>query len=249
MDLFSLQERSRQVEEVLPDSDRINQDFRPRAYLLQMEFWLSHFNTNFWMPVILLIILILIAGLRSGPLEIGIFVAGFTGTSAELILLIGIQVVFGYIYLYLSIIVTVFMSGLAAGALMVNKLPGKITHRKFRSLQAFLAVLTGLLALVFLWMERTQLPEILLHILFNSFTFLVASATGLLFAAAALLRRSGIASTASRLYSTDLAGSAGGALLTSILLIPLLGLRGSLILILGINGLAVLYSWMRQKVI
>ncbi len=199
--------------------------------------------------MIILIILIALAGLRSGPLETGIFTAGFTGTAAELIMLIGIQVVFGYIYLYLAIIVTVFMSGLAAGALLTYRVLGEITYVKFRLTQVLLAAIIGLMAMTFILIERTQLPEILLHAIFISLTFLVAFVSGLLFASAALLRRSGIANTTSRLYSTDLAGSAAGALLTAILLIPLLGLIGSLALIILLNLLALLYSFIRKNAI
>jgi spermidine synthase len=249
LDLFSLQERSQQVEQIIQDGELINHDFRPRAYFLQLDYWLSHFNTNFWMPVMILIILIALAGLRGSPLDTAIFTAGFTGTAAELILLLGIQVVFGYIYLYLAIIVTVFMSGLATGALIADKIFGEITYMKFRFTQFLLAAIVGLMAATFLLIGRTQIPGILLHVIFISLTFLVAFVSGLLFASAAILRRSGIASTTSRLYSTDLAGSAAGALLTAILLIPLLGLTGSLAVIIFINLLALMYSVIRKTAI
>lgn len=249
LDPVSLEERSGQIEGIIQDGDLINHDFRPRAYFLQLDYWLSHFNTNFWMPVIILIILILLAGLRSGSLETGIFTAGFTGTAAELIILLGIQVVFGYIYLYLAVIVSVYMSGLAAGTLMAEKIYREITHVKFRLTQVILAATVGLLALTFLMIEMIRPMEILLHIIFISLTFGVAFVSGLLFASAAVLRRSGIASTTSRLYSTDLAGSAAGALLTAILLIPMLGLKGSLAVIILINLFASLYSFIRKTAI
>ena len=249
LDLFSLQERSQQINDGFMDSDLLNHDFRPRAYFLQVDFWLSHFSTNYWMPVILLIMLIMLAGLRSGPLETGIFVAGFTGTSAELIILLGIQVVFGYIYLYLAIIVTIFMCGLAIGTSLADKVFHEITHAKFRLTQLMLAVITGLIATIFFLMGRIQIPGFLLHVCFVGLTFGVAFITGLLFAMAAILNRSGIASSTARLYSTDLAGSAAGALLTAILLIPLLGLTGGLALILGLNLLAFLYSLVRRNAI
>jgi spermidine synthase len=249
LDLFSLQKRSQQIEKIIQVGDLLNHDFRPRAYFLQLDYWLSHFNTNFWMPVIILIILIVAAGLRSGPLETGIFTAGFTGAAAELIVLIGIQVVFGYIYLYLAIIVTVFMSGLATGALVADKIFGEITYLKFRLTQSLLSAITLLMAITFLLIDKAQLPEILLHAIFISLTFLVAFVSGLLFASAAILRKSSIASTTSRLYSTDLAGSAAGALLTAILLIPLFGLTGSLAVIIILNLLALLYSVIRKNAI
>ena len=110
-------------------------------------------------------------------------------------------------------------------------------------------MIIGLIIISFLLIERTQLPEILLHAFFISLTFMVAFVYGLLFASAAILRRSGIASTTSRLYSTDLAGSAAGAFLTSILLVPLLGLTGSLVLIILLNLLSFLYSLIRKNAI
>jgi predicted membrane-bound spermidine synthase len=106
-----------------------------------------------------------------------------------------------------------------------------------------------LLALSFLLIGKTQLPEAILHAIFISLTFLVSFVSGLLFATAAMLRRAGIASTTSRLYSTDLAGSAAGALLTAIVLIPLLGLTGSLAVIILLNLLAYLYSLIKKSVI
>ncbi len=249
LDHFSLRERSQQIEEIIQDAELINQDLHPRAYFLQLKFWLSHFKTGFWMPVIILILLILLAGLRSGPLETGIFTAGFTGAAAEIIILLGIQVVFGYIYLYLAIILTVFMSGLASGALLAEKIFKEITYPKFRLNQVLLAVTVGFLAIVFLLIERIQLADSLLHAIFIGLTFLVAFDTGLLFASAAKLRQSGITTTTSRLYSTDLAGSAAGALLTAILLVPLLGLIQSLVLIFLLNLLAFLYSLIRKNAI
>ncbi len=249
LDLESLQERSEQVMGIIQNGGPINHDFRPRAYFLQLDYWLSHFNTNFWMPVIILIILILLAGLRSGPLEVTIFAAGFTGTAAELIILLGIQVVFGYIYLYLAIIVTVFMTGLATGALLTDRVYGEITLIKFRFAQMFLAVIVGLTAITFLLIGKLQIPGFLLHIIFISLMFMVAFVSGLLFASAALLRRSGVASTTSRLYSTDLAGSAAGSLLTAILLIPLLGLTGSLAVIILLNLFTWLYSVVHKTAI
>ena len=246
LDLFSLQERSHQIEELLIDGDIINHDFRPRAYFLQLNYWLSYFNTNFWMPIIILIFLIALTGFRSGPLETGIFTAGFTGTAVELIILIGLQVVFGYIYLYMAIIVTVFMSGLAAGTLLAEKIFGQMTYRHFRLIQALLVVVVCLMAGSYLLIEKIQLPEFLLHSIFVSMTFLVSFVSGLLFASAAVLRRTGIASTTSRLYSTDLAGSAAGALITAILLIPLLGITGSLVIIIMLNMLATVYSIFRK---
>jgi predicted membrane-bound spermidine synthase len=141
------------------------------------------------------------------------------------------------------------MSGLATGALLAEKIFGKITIQKFRLTQVLLAAITGIMAITFLLIEKTQLPEILLHIIFISLTLGVAFVSGILFTSAAILRRSGIANSASKLYSTDLAGSSAGALLTAILLIPLLGLTRSLVLIVFLNMLAFSYSLIRKNAI
>ena len=103
--------------------------------------------------------------------------------------------------------------------------------------------------LVYWWIilvDGRTVPEPVMHLIFLTLTFLASSISGLLFATAALLRKQGIAHTTGTLYSADLAGSAAGAIIMAVLLIPLLGLKGSLLILLLLNMLATLNSLFRK---
>ena len=249
LDLNNLQERNLQLMKGIPESGVINRDFRPRAFLYQIQYSLSYFSSNLWITMGIFLVIILLIGFRSGPLTTGIFITGFTGMGIELIILLGIQIVFGYVYLYTAVVLTVFMSGLAYGALSVRSVLPSISQKYFAVLQILLACSVFLVLWWFLLIETKSLPAAVLHAAFLSLTFFCSFISGLLFATAALLRKSGIAKSAGGLYSADLAGSAAGALVMAILMIPLLGLTGSLLVLLLVNLLAFLNSLFRKSAI
>ena len=122
LDRATLIERNRQIMEALPEAARINRDFRPLAFLHQISYWLSYFQSRLWITIGIFLILITMVGLYGSPLRTGLFITGFTGMGIELIILLGIQVVFGYLYLYTAVVLTVFMMGLATGAILVRKI-------------------------------------------------------------------------------------------------------------------------------
>ena len=247
LDRNSLQERNIQVMNGIPDTGAINRDFRPRAFLYQIRFWLSYFRSNLWITLGIFLILIFLIGFRAGPLDNGIFITGFTGMGIELAILLGIQVIFGYVYLYTSVVLTVFMSGLAAGSLSVKNVLPTVRPKNFAVLQVLLA---GCVFLVLCWfklIEARSMPRPLLHAVFLMLTFLTSFISGLLFGTAALLRKTGIAKTAGGLYSADLAGSAAGALGMAVLMIPILGLTASLFVLLLVNLLSFLNSLFRKS--
>lgn len=245
LDPQTIYERSARIAELIPASGKINRDFRPLAFLQQIRYWLSYFRSNLWVSLGLFLLLILLLGFRAGPLGTGLFVAGFTGMGIELVVLLAIQVIFGYIYQYTAVVLTVFMCGLAIGAGSLRRILPSRDHRTFMRLQIMLAGSVFLMFWLLTLLENYSLPRALLHPLFLSLTFLVSFLTGLLFGLAALLQRKGIARTAGGLYSADLAGSAAGALLVVILMIPLAGLSGTLLILLLLNLLAFLNSLLR----
>ncbi len=249
LDQNTLLERSLQVMNGIPDTGVINRDFRPRAFLHQIQYWLSYFRSNLWITLGIFLVLIFLVGFRAGPLSTGIFVTGFTGMGIELVILLGIQIVFGYVYLYTAVVLTVFMTGLAAGSLSVRSVLPSISPRYFSVLQVLLAGCVFLVLWWFLLIEARSMPRPVMHAVFLILTFLTSFISGLLFATAALLRKTGIAQTTGGLYSADLAGSAAGALGMAVLMIPLLGLTGSLLALLFVNLLAFMNSMFRKSLI
>ncbi len=242
LDTLTLRERNAQIMDNLPDSERINRDFRPTAFLHQINYWLSYFRSGLWITLGLFLVFILLTGLRAGSLGTGIFITGFTGMGVELVILLAVQVVFGYVYLYTAIVLTVFMTGLSTGSLFIRGILPAIDRRHFALLQVLLAASVFLIILFLLLTEGITLPVVIEHFAFLSLTFLASFLSGLLFATAALLRQKGIAEAAGGLYSADLAGSAAGALITVLILIPLLGLTGSLVVLVFLNLLGSMNS-------
>ncbi len=227
----------------------INSDYKPLAFLHQISYWLSYFQSRLWISIGIFLLLIFLTGLRASPLRTGLFITGFTGMGIELVVLLAIQVVFGYVYLYVAIILTVFMMGLATGALLIRSVLPGLGKRHFPMLQILLAACVLLLLWWIMFIENRSIPDAILQSVFLLLTFATSFITGLLFATASLLSKEGIAKTAGGLYSADLAGSAAGSLITAIVLIPLLGIHGCLLALLALNLLAFIYTLIRRSAI
>ncbi len=119
-----LQFRSNQIINQLQVNAPVNLGFKPTAYLLSMKHWLNYYGNSFqWLPIILGVILLFFLFLLK-PTNLILFSTGFTAASIEMVILSVFQVLFGYLYLFLGIMVSVFMAGLAAGSLqkkIINK--------------------------------------------------------------------------------------------------------------------------------
>jgi predicted membrane-bound spermidine synthase len=241
-----LADRSEELQEAISETAGINRDLHPRAFFLQINHWLSYFGTNLWVLLGLFLILIALTGFRGGTPGTGMFITGFTGMGVEIIILLAVQVTFGFVYLYTAIILTVFMMGLASGSLSVRRVFPEPGLKHFATLQVILA---GCVFLVFWWLlliGGRSVPPVLLHSVFLTLTFFTSFISGLLFASAALLRRRSIQNVAGDIYSSDLAGSAAGALIVAVLMVPLLGMATSLIVLIMLNLLGSLYSLLRK---
>ncbi len=180
------------------------------------------------------------------PLLNAVATTGFTEISLEVVVLISFQVFYGYVYHELAVLITAFMLGLAMGSLIFHKYTIQPLTRWLFFLQA------GLSLLCLLWLGITyglHQYKSLVHYpyLFNLLFPLFLGCTGLLggiqFLTASETYRSlgkNIKETAATLYSTDLLGSALGALLTSLVFLPLLGIPATLILLAGLNLMALI---------
>ena len=135
----------------------------------------------------------------------------------EILVIFAFQIYFGYIYLQIGIIITVFLAGLLPGAWLGNKLtqPGK------RILILTDGILISFLALFML--AIVSFADRLAVSLYLLFGFAVSLACGFQFPVALYLKGSDNAAAA-RTFSADLIGAACGTLLTSVVLIPYVGI-------------------------
>ncbi len=189
---------------------------------------------------------------------ISILSVGFTEISLEIVLVLAFQIIFGYAYAQLSLIIAGYMTGLALGSgRMMRNLnrPGKMEHsvRSFAGFQAGMALFP--LALLLLLKVLQNAPALPFSPLSESFLFLMlAAAAGYLGGsqfplANYLLTPPGkppgrIAGT---LYGIDLSGSSLGALFTSAFLIPLLGISSLLYFLALVNFLALYVVLLLRK--
>lgn len=164
-------------------------------------------------------------GLKSGILYC-IGTTGFFGMLLNLCLLFGFQVVFGSLYQSIGLMIAVFMGGIAAGSLVMNRMIPAIENK----LRAFIAL------------EGT----IILYSLFSAFVFSSFAwgsyavfillffscglALGLEFSLASAVypeKKKGVAVSAGALYAADLCGGWLAGLLSGAVLIPVAGIFNS----------------------
>lgn len=218
------EERGRKIASSLDQSAVVNRDFAPAAYYRQVQYWLSYFAFDPWVPGVICVALLGLLLVRMKPVSFCMFVGGAAGSSLEVVLLLAFQILYGSLYLATGMIITAFMAGLAVGSFIR---PWVFHHRPTA---AFAAVQLGvglyaLLLPVLLAILKNSIPgDIVTYTVFLLLTASIGALIGMEFSLAARLLNDSLSSAAGRLYGTDLLGSATGALVVSAFLLPLLGI-------------------------
>ncbi|MBN1143485.1 MAG: methyltransferase [Bacteroidales bacterium] len=225
-----------------------NTDLTPVAYLHQIRYWIymgegSKSTEILWVSLIIISSLVLFAARKTNPYSAGVFTTGFAGTSSEFLVLMVYQSLFGNIYQMTGLIIALYMLGLTFGAIIRSK-PGSNTKRYYARVQVVIIVLVAFIPVVFK-MAASSTEALSWAVQGTLFTLITAIAfmAGLAFNKATVLAGSSFITTASNLYAIDLAGAALGILLTSTLLLPLLGMWATCILlsVLVLAGLLILH--------
>lgn len=269
--LFNLApEKMRFLQNILQAADekRVNRDFSPALYFDTLVHWSAQYTPRlarllrraeridlWWLMLLGLGMtggLALFARLVSRPaasnaaLYYACFIAGCTGMTLSVLLLMTFQILYGYVYYKIAILITAYMIGLMIGSrLMTHRLDNMTAPaRKLIGLQVGLAGY-GLL----LWgivLAIHQMPALSRAAPWCELGFpvlLLAAGVlgGLHFPLASniyLARGHKTGRTAGQIYASDLAGSSLGALLAVILLLPGLGMGQTLVLLAVFNLLA-----------
>jgi spermidine synthase len=217
-------QRSEDITRNLITETMLNRDFTPVAYYHQLRFWLSYFSLNYWLIIGLGLTVVIIYILRLDTMSFGMFVGGFAASGIEIILLIAFQVMFGYVYRMMGVIISVFIAGLAAGALFRGNILSRASVGNFIKLQFGVAIYSILLPIILVMLQILSVGSAALHSIILLLTFIVAALIGMEFSIAAALKRASATVTASSLYGADLFGSAIGALIVSVYCIPQFGI-------------------------
>jgi spermidine synthase len=120
LDAMLTADRMADIQRAVSQPAALNRDFSPMLYFYHLRHWMSQFTLSFGalQAVLLLLLLVYLARLR-GPALV-LFASGFAGSALEIVLLLAFQVLCGSVYHQVGVIVTVFMAGLAVGAMLMN---------------------------------------------------------------------------------------------------------------------------------
>jgi len=240
---------------------RLNRDLTPICYYYDLALWLSRFYpnlrgafesaslVNLWWVAVPLVLLVLLARWRRGwAVPFAIAGIGLAEMTLEVVILFAFQVLHGYVYAEVSLIVTAFMAGLALGGAASNRLLASATssqqlaasgggaRRALIAVQVAVAVYSGVFPFIL------SLPIPTPALVFPLLALVAGYLTGMAFPLAVALMGGSAGRVAGLLYGADLVGGCLGALLSAVLFVPVLGIPQTCaaILLVGLAGLAAL---------
>lgn len=257
---------------------QVNRDFKPIGYFYDMVLWSTHFQSafrnlirvssrlHFWhlaVPLAILLGLIPILWGRKPsftprfPVLLAIATTGFSEILFQVVTVIGFQVLYGYVYYKLGLILTSFMVGLVLGSWMINR---RLGHLKddlltYVKIQGTICIYPLLLSLVLVGLASLRTGpffHLVLGSIFSFFPVVAGFIGGLQFPLAnKICLREGdkVGQTAGFIYGLDLLGSCTGAFLAGTLLVPIVGIFQTCLWVAMLNGcvfVLLLVSLLRQ---
>lgn len=216
------------------ETSPVNHDFSPYIFIRQISHWMSYFGTDYKILMLLPVLLFFLGFIKTDRITVGLYTGGFTAASLEIVLILAYQIYFGSIYLATALFFAVFMAGLASGSSKNLKINIPLINQYYQ-LQFLLAGFAIVLPFIISIIGSIQGWQMPVQFLFFVIIFILAFGIGLEFQIASKLQSASFSETAGINYSTDLAGSAFGALFTAILLLPFLGLITTCFLVAALN--------------
>lgn len=242
-----LKKRGDFIEGQLTKTEEINTDMRPLGFFLQISYWFSYFSNNTRVLVTAIIAIAILLGFLLNSVNTGLFISGFTASSVELMILLTIQVTYGYIFQVAGMVITLFMAGLAAGAWVQSGFPKGSLVKRYIHLQLTTSLFCLGLPFLLMLNSISSIPAGVNYFLLVLVTLFISVITGMLFTVASSLIRQNKASVLSGNYSAELIGSALGMVITTILLLPLFGLIVSCLVLVVLNLIGAGFLAVRRK--
>ena len=234
------QERIERLNALIDPLAPKNRDDYPQLMRLMFQQWFAKFSTSPTGFIAILAVVCMVYLIRISAEEFVLFSTGFTVMGSELLVIFAFQIFFGYIYLQIGLIVTVFLAGLLPGAWFGNRF-------RYRSKQT-LAIADGLLILlmgvliVVLKQGSYRLPVSF----FLCYGFAVSLICGFQFPVALYLR-GGEAPAVTQTFSADLIGAAFGTLMTNVVLIPYFGIIWAAAGLIGLKLLSLAVIFVKHE--
>ncbi|MBI5551623.1 MAG: hypothetical protein HY911_08955 [Desulfobacterales bacterium] len=225
-------ERIQALERHIEVSAPLNRDTRPYLMRVAWEQWFTKFDASPYGLMLLLSVALILYGLRLRREEYTLFSTGLVAMGGQIALIFAFQIFLGYIYGQIGMLVTATLAGLLPGAWLGSRYRAAAAGLMAAD-AAIVLVLAALMACLHWGGER--LPSGFYY----AAGFVLAMACGFQIPLA-LARLGDDNRAAARIFSVDLIGGACGALLTSTLLIPYLGLSGTLAVLIAAKTVSIL---------
>ena len=208
-------ERIAQLDALVDASAPLNTDLSPHLMRIMLGQWFAKHAASPTLFLWAVGVVTAVYLIRIHRPQWVLFTTGFVTMGSEILVIFAFQIFFGYVYLQIGLIVTVFLAGLIPGALL-TACCGFAPRRALLISDGLLALLAG----CFAWMLHTSsaAPPALA---FWGFGFMVSLLCGFQFPMAVSL--AGGEKAAGAAFSADLMGAALGILITSTVLIPNVG--------------------------
>ena len=176
--------------------------------------------------------------MRSAYLSFAIFSTGVVAMIFTLVISLGFQIRYGFLYYQINLLLTTFITGIACGGYLSNNFLSK--NRKYFIIIEFSIV--AMIIIIVLTLRNQAYPKIFgTYIDFFIFLFVSGSLVGLEFPLANKITNINNPATAvGKLYAADLLGGFIGAITISLILIPILGILNTLVIAIILKLISVL---------
>jgi len=243
------------------EGDGVNRDLHPTGVLESMMFLniitspifagllaaVENISLSACLIILGIAMLMLLACQRRSGKRIYIMTSivstGFAGMFMNMTMILAFQIYYGYVYHYIGLLTSLFMFGLACGALFAMKK----SRPALVSIEAAIVIHT---LLVFAFFAAD--PEGLLtsSIIIFALCFFSGLLTGAEYpVAVSLCSQSGrsISITGSKLYAADLVGAFFGALVPPVFLLPVMGIKNALLFIAALKGGSLVMAYIGER--
>ncbi len=229
-DIFSPMKTGK-ISALLDSGKDLNTDMKPAAYQYSLMLWLESQGSQIAISLFdhgrdiayALMVMIISCGIalfrKKQVVLFSVFISGYAAMACTITLMLAYQALFGYIYEMIGLLFAVFMAGLTAGSYVMRK-----RAKPLHWLRG-----TGVIALALLLTAPLLLRNEALFFMLNFLAGMVAGAEFI--TANQIIKEQTAEQMAGRLYGIDLVGSFFGAILTSLIFVPLMGIQISLLLV------------------
>ncbi|MFC1712684.1 fused MFS/spermidine synthase [Candidatus Poribacteria bacterium] len=238
-----------------PQDVNVNRDFHPVSYYYDMILWTTQFSSgskmesvykdififasrlNLWWfitPAILVSIALFLVGskrqrVRREYILVAVMVTGFAEIAFEVMVSLAFQIIYGYMYYKLGLILTAFMVGLILGSVIMTRIMDKLKNdlRVFMLTQVAVCIYPLILLGAFWALRGGRAYSLGANVIFPILPVIAGFIGGFQFPLATkiyLKHKTRVGRVAGLTYGMDLIGACAGAFLVSAFLVPIIGI-------------------------